>query len=104
MFCGFPIGDTAEPRLAAMATTVTALGRSIFVIFEIDKTSGTKINMAVSFMMTADDRDVMTISMKNSLNSDDEVFTIFCAILMNTPDNSNPREMMKKEIIADKLS
>ena len=105
IFWGFPIGVNAEPMFAAKAIEATAFGRLTFVILEIVNTSGINTNIAVSFIITADDKATTITVTLSSLNSESpKNITILWASLPKTPESSSPLEIIRKEVIAAKLS
>lgn len=104
MFCGLPNGVKADPTLAAIATKVTDFERSISATLYIAMTSGTNTNMAVSFIITADEKDTMRAVIPSNPNSVLEDFTKIPAILPKNPDSSSPLEITKKERMVARLS
>ena len=105
MFCGFPKGVRDEPMLDESATTVTAFETSMSEILEMVKTSGTKTKTAESFIITAEDVAVINTRVQRSLNSEfPEKLTILLEMFVKAPESSRPLDIIKNEIMADRLS
>ncbi|AHL22282.1 hypothetical protein BD01_0659 [Thermococcus nautili] len=104
MFCGFPIGVRAEPTFAAIAESVTALALSIPESSERATTRGMKTSIAVSFIISAEERAIVGSRRRSSLLLEPFVrSTSLGASLLKTPESSRPFEVMIKAVMRLRL-
>ena len=99
------MGVSAEPTLAAMAERVTARATFTPAISEVATTSGTKISMVVSFMITVEESEIVRI--KSSMRRLSEWLADFInrgASFEKTPDSSSPLEAIINAVITERLS
>lgn len=94
-----------EPTFAAIAVKTTAFRKSTFAILEIVNMRGMNMNIAVSFIIIADEIAVNMIVMLRSLSSESlENSNILKEILFSIPESSSPLEIISRERIVAKLS
>ena len=90
MFCGFPMGVSAEPVFAAIASKIINLPMSFFMRVCSVNVSGTIINKEMSFVKKADKISVSVTSFSASTLSLEALLTNRFVILCRKQLSATP--------------